>query len=145
MMNNIRVNILTYLIEEHHVQAALLQLVKSAHWLYPRTAILTEEHHVQAALLQLVKSAHWLYPRTAIRTKAHGGVERSFLVWRLVRWEMVVLTVQRKRCCRSRWLCCWSSRLLCEVTGSKTTHGGWSWRIWCWGGDWPWWGAAGVE
>jgi hypothetical protein len=75
IMNNIRVNILTYL---------------------------TEEHHVQAALLQLVKSAHWLYPRTAIRTKAHGGVERSFLVWRLVRWEMVVLTVQRKRCCRSR-------------------------------------------
>ena len=102
MMNNIRVNILTYLTEEHHVQAALLQLVKSAHWLYPRTAILTEEHHVQAALLQLVKSAHWLYPRTAIRTKAHGGVERSFLVWRLVRLEMVVLTVQRKRCCRSR-------------------------------------------
>jgi hypothetical protein len=35
MMNNIRVNILTYLTEEHHVQAALLQLVKSAHWLYP--------------------------------------------------------------------------------------------------------------
>jgi hypothetical protein len=25
-----------------------------------------------------------LYPRTAVRTEAHGGVERIFLVWRLI-------------------------------------------------------------
>jgi len=53
-----------------------------------------------AVLVPLVKSAHE-YPMTAVRTKAHGGVERSFLVWRLVRWEMLVLTVQRNRCYHS--------------------------------------------
>jgi hypothetical protein len=35
--------------------------------------------------LPLEKSAHGLYPRsTAVRTEAHGGVERIFLVWRLI-------------------------------------------------------------